>query len=274
MAENAWKRVKDECCIVDEYVLNAKLKDINPMFFSHIKHFSGTNDGPVKRNFTMIRYFLSGSGYFVISGQRYPIEPGNAYIVPQGVLFEYYITEEAESIYVAFDGEVSRDFALLDSVIPASPDIFNEILAAADYEGRKDLLVASILMRWYLELCPNKTEVSKDYITEVKEYIDENYMRPIKVEDIAAKFNMNRSYLSRTFKKKVGMSMKEYIISVRLKEAKQMLNYGKNVTEAAYLCGFGSQSHFSSAFKQFYSEVPKVSKNEREKKKYYSEFPK
>ncbi len=188
-------------------------------------------------------------------------------------MFEYVITEESECIYVGFDGEVSRDFALLPSAIPSSPDIFLEILSAADYEGRRDLFVASILVRWYLELFPNKKEDSKDYITEVKEFIDENYMLPIKVEDIAARFNMNRSYLSRVFKEKVGMTMKAYIISVRLKEAKHMLNYGKNVTEAASLCGFGSQSHFSKTFKKFYSDVPKVQKNEREKTKFYSEFP-
>ena len=266
------KRTDDEYVVAEEYVLNAKLKDINPMFFGHARYFPGKKNGPEKRNFIMVRYFLSGGGYFEIAGKKYPIEAGKAYIAPSGIPVSFYITEESEDIYVGFDGEVSRDFALLDCAVPSSPDIFREILAAADYEGRKDFLVASILIRWYLELFPTKKEASKDYITEVKEFIDENYMLPIKVEDIAAKFNMNRSYLSRVFKEKVGMTMKEYIISVRLREAKRMMNYGKNVTEAATLCGFGSQSHFSKTFKKFYSYVPKVQKNERDITKCYSEY--
>ena len=52
------------------------------------------------------------------------------------------------------------------------------------------------------------------------------------------------------------MKIKEYIISVRLREAKHMLNYGKNVTEAAMLCVFGSQSHFSKTFKKITGYTP------------------
>ena len=268
------KRTKDEYAIMEEYVLNAKLNDINPMFFGHALYFPGKKNGPTKRNFTMIRYFIKGAGYFDIAGKRYPIEAGKAYIAPHGVMVEFYITDESEIMYVGFDGELSRDFSLLDPVIHSAENVFLEILSAVEYGGRKDVFVASVLMKWYLALFPDKTEASKDYITAVKEFIDKNYMLPIRVEDIAERFNMNRSYLSRVFKEKIGMTIKEYIISVRLREAKHMLNYGKNVTEAAMLCGFGSQSHFSKTFKKFYSDVPKVQKNEREKKKNYSEFPK
>ena len=42
----ALKRSQDEYSVVEEYVLNAKLKDINPMFFGHVKHFPGKTDGP------------------------------------------------------------------------------------------------------------------------------------------------------------------------------------------------------------------------------------
>lgn len=250
----------DEKHLMKEVVLNAKLKDLNPMFFGYILQKKGFSRSQIK-NFTFIHYIEEGSGFFEIRNQKYNISPGDMFIMPNGIPCRYYVEEDWKAKYVAFDGELSHDFSTLPPVLKTSGEIFDEIIAAASYEGRKDILVSSILMRWYLELFPKKEPVTNDIIMRTKEYIDENYMNHIKVEDIAKMLNINRSYLSRIFKEKIGMTIREYLISVRLKEAKHLLNDGKNVTEAAFICGFSGQSHFSKTFKKYYACAPKAQKN-------------
>ena len=93
-------------------------------------------------------------------------------------------------------------------------------------------------------------------LTRMLNYIDNNFMNPISVEAIAREHNMDRTYLSKLFKKKYGKSLKEYIIYTRLKEARLLLTNGKNVTEAALFCGFNSPAHFSRIYKKYYMDPP------------------
>ena len=84
----------------------------------------------------------------------------------------------------------------------------------------------------------------------VKSYVNALYMQKIRVEDIAEKMNLDRRYLSRIFKAKVGKSIQEYIISVRMEEAKKLLEKGYSVVETALLCGYDDACNFSKIFKR------------------------
>ncbi len=123
--------------------------------------------------------------------------------------------------------------------------------AVRDFDGRKDAKISSLLFELYSDLIPGKQYEVNDRLIKVKEYIDKNYNLPITVDGVASYFNVNRSYLSKSFKEKYGKSPKEYLLSLRLQKAKHMLNNeGMNVTETAFHCGFNSQSHFSRIFKK------------------------
>jgi two-component system response regulator YesN len=62
--------------------------------------------------------------------------------------------------------------------------------------------------------------------------------------------SLNRRYLSRIFKEKMGMSIQEYIVAVRMKEAKRLLSEGFRVFETAQLCGYEDAANFSKIFKR------------------------
>ena len=58
-------------------------------------------------------------------------------------------------------------------------------------------------------------------------------------------------YLSRTFSQEAGMTIPQYLRSIRVERAAQLLRDGRwNVTEAALEVGYNSISHFSQAFCQ------------------------
>jgi len=96
-----------------------------------------------------------------------------------------------------------------------------------------------------------------DYIERCKEYIVQNYHHPIKVEDIARKLGMNRTYLSRKFSEQTGITIKDYIIKKRMEAASNLLKYSEDriADISAYLC-FNSQSHFGELFRREYKMTP------------------
>ena len=82
-------------------------------------------------------------------------------------------------------------------------------------------------------------------------YIYFNYDKEITLEDVSLKFNISKSYFSKRFKEVTGFGYKEYLISVRLREAcEQLLNTDKSITQIAYECGFNDSNYFGDAFRK------------------------
>jgi AraC-like DNA-binding protein len=64
--------------------------------------------------------------------------------------------------------------------------------------------------------------------------------------------------LRKIFEKKLGVSPKEYMISLRMEYAKQLLSSGEvGVAEAAQMCGYAEPCHFSREFKKRFGISPK-----------------
>lgn len=77
-------------------------------------------------------------------------------------------------------------------------------------------------------------------------------------DEVAASCSLSPNYFSRTFKNTVGKNFKDYIGSIKLQNARNLLvTTTKNITEIAYDTGFSSTSHFISAFKKEFGLTPK-----------------
>ena len=98
--------------------------------------------------------------------------------------------------------------------------------------------------------------VTPSYVIRCIEYISEHYSEKIKVEDVASMLGCSVAYLSRLFKKYVGMSLYDYIVEYRINIAKAILKTDCSVTEACYLSGFGDCSNFIGKFKKITGVTP------------------
>ena len=111
--------------------------------------------------------------------------------------------------------------------------------------------------RLYSLLCniskKNQNHESKkaDIIETAKKFIISNYHENISVNDISAAANMSASYFSKLFKKSTGFSPYDYLLTVRLDRAKELLRQTDDSIESvACKTGFNSESNFIYFFKK------------------------
>ena len=87
-------------------------------------------------------------------------------------------------------------------------------------------------------------------VTSIIDYVAEHLTEPITLEMLANELFISSKYISSVFRKNMGMTLREYIITKRVENAKKLLSDGKNVSEACELSGFGDYSNFIRTFTQ------------------------
>lgn len=148
------------------------------------------------------------------------------------------------------------------SAIEAGMDI-NDSLRLSDYyiqqcENRESvdsitILQFTMLSDYIRKVAELKSIKTDDYLTKkVYHYIMENLSEPVKTDEIAEYLGLSRSYLSTCFKQKTGYDLKNYILMVKINQAKQLLvESDSNLLSIATYLGFSSSSHFTRVFTSF-----------------------
>ncbi|MDY3929971.1 MAG: AraC family transcriptional regulator [Clostridia bacterium] len=99
---------------------------------------------------------------------------------------------------------------------------------------------------------------TRDRIDYCVKYIQENFSSDITVSEIAGKLFISETYLERIFKKIMGTTPYNYLLNIRVINAKRLLEARRmSVSEVASACGFNSLMAFSRAFKQIQGCSPK-----------------
>lgn len=90
------------------------------------------------------------------------------------------------------------------------------------------------------------------YAQGAKEYIDRHYMENVTLKTLSYGLGVNPSYLSVLFKNEMGMNYSEYLLMVRMEEAKKLLRKRElNLSQIANAVGYDRVSYFSKLFKNF-----------------------
>lgn len=87
-------------------------------------------------------------------------------------------------------------------------------------------------------------------IVQAKLFIDTNYADNIDLDNISDEAYFSKFHFIRLFKTVYGKTPHQYLKSVRIEKAKQLLKEGQAVSEACFLVGFESLSSFSGLFKR------------------------
>lgn len=214
---------------------------------------------------TDITYVYSGYLDYKVDGKKVRVSAGQVLFVPIGHYRERLAGTE-NAVFTAIIVKHTCELPVnLPTVIESADtyDVKNCIdkitelyISSGSYSEEKiDCLVKYL---FYLLAAPVNLDKKSRYTNDMKKYIENNFERKLSLEEIAASCHLSKSYASSIFRKETGMSINEYVISARIKQAGRMLRYtDESTADIAEKCGFCDIFYFSRAFKREKGVSPK-----------------
>lgn len=152
--------------------------------------------------------------------------------------------------------------------LPETPDIKGLFLSITPYfdssikpsehiMSLKMLEGIHALLRIDDRFYPTIFDFNEPWKIDILDYLNDNYMYDLSIEEIASFTGRSLSTFKRDFKKASDLSPEKWLIQRRLEAAFDKLKEsGKSVTDVYMEVGFKNLSHFSSAFKKQYGVAP------------------
>ena len=241
--------------------------------------------------FYEIYLFISGNVHYIIEGRTYKLRSGDILltnnrdihhpeITPSKQPYERIILwlghdffdglrDIGEDLTACFQDASNRNYRLfrpndlqLKNIQSACLTIEQERTGnklgnrVRAYAAVMEILV--LLSRAYYDISDSsKQDVTEnEQINQVVTYINNHLNEDLNLDHLADQFYMSKYYLSHQFKHFTGLPLYQFIMKKRLTIARNMLMYGRTVTEAYTECGFNDYSNFLKAFKREFGEKP------------------
>ncbi|MEJ1237348.1 two-component regulator propeller domain-containing protein [Chryseolinea sp. T2] len=102
------------------------------------------------------------------------------------------------------------------------------------------------------------TSLDEKLIKRAIEVVEQNIMEPdFSIENLSQELGMSRVYLYKKLVSLTGKSPLDFVKSIRLQQAAQLLEKSDlNVSEVAYRVGFSNPKYFAKCFKEEYKVLP------------------
>jgi len=244
----------------DVIVSNKNYNGLNPILFGYEQCLKHQTFGPTIRGYYLIHYVVSGIGYFTINNREYKVKAGEMFVIPP--FKEAFYRADSENpwyyIFIGFTTDSELPIPLNDTIhCPKALKIFNDMkYCEKNYLGRSAYLSARLWDLFALLLENSKEDV--DVIEKATDCIHAEYMTDLTVEKLAMRLNLDRSYFSTLFKKKTGMSPKQYLFNYRMNVASSLLIHEKkSISVTAYSVGYTDIFNFSKMFKKHFGLSPR-----------------
>ena len=92
---------------------------------------------------------------------------------------------------------------------------------------------------------------SSQLVQKIVRYLEGNYAQNITLTSLGEKFYSNSSYISRVFKQKTGKNYSEYLLDIRIEQAKKLLaSTSLSIGRISDMVGFDNTKYFSRIFKE------------------------
>ena len=253
-----------------------------------LRHKGGTHF----HDFTQICHMLSGTLKHTIQKKEYPQTHGTAAIV---FPFTRHITDSLSSedtpiaAFISFSNNFliehgyryfsnNSDYAYFEGKkLPVFRNFSDEESVAADKIVR-DLLDEFSLKRAmsfrrmaegiasYLKICATEPIKETDLIADSErinaifaatDYIGKHFFEKISINKLCSVAAMSRSSFTYTFKLVTGMTVAQFINSVRIHEARRLIAFSnKSFVDIASAVGFYDGAHLTNAFTDHYGVSP------------------
>lgn len=217
-------------------------------------------------------YIAAGKAHFHLDGKEQIVTAGHMVLYRPREMqkYEYFKEDQTEAYWVHFTGgnvkNILRSYGISDDmrVFYCGSDLeyqnhfrsmIQELqLCKDDYEEMLEIHLRQLFIRIHRYISSTK-KVTKGFIAEEIDkaalFFTENYNQEISIEDYAKSRNMSTSWFIRNFKQYVGITPMQYILSIRISNAVDLLETTEyNVTEIGEIVGYDNPLYFSRIFKK------------------------
>ncbi|MEH7119752.1 response regulator [Neobacillus vireti] len=98
---------------------------------------------------------------------------------------------------------------------------------------------------------------SNNVIHEIEKYLQSNFDRDVKLQEISDHFYISREYISRKFKQEFNVNISDYVVKIRMERAKALLkNSGLKIYDIANMVGYHDDKYFRKVFKKVEGVTP------------------
>jgi len=227
-----------------------------------------------------IFYFVSGDAEYIIEGSVYPLKQGDLlFIHPRKF---HYLNPLSDAVYERFvinfpieaippelreTVSLSGDIYRIEGSSPIS-EFFSSWITNEEIlpeEKMSEYLYYSLMaMLVYIGSLSEKATVSaiknNPTLEKIMQYIDEHPEERLNADILSAKFYMSNSWIVHSFKKKLGISLMQYIRKKRILYAESLIRGGTSPTDAAKLCNYENYSTFYRQYRDILKELPTETK--------------
>ena len=177
----------------------------------------------------------------------------------QSVLFTYYIVMDVLLACSRFITELGGD------VNEVLPDMVNpeKLFYSINSVDKFRTIVTDILNKVY-DYRDSRGEVRYgNIIMRAKKYIDANFAQPgICLHSVASEVNISPNHFSTIFSQETGITFIEYLTSVRINKAKELLiQTSMRASEISFAVGYNDPHYFSYFFKKHVGISPREFRN-------------
>lgn len=168
-------------------------------------------------------------------------------------IYEKYIERGGKS---HFHSDNFENFSTILTELYSIAESTNNIRDMLIFEKLTNLLTLLMVDSWQEENAYHERN-SKQNLQSVKDFIDQNFQEKIVLEDLSKMFYINRYYLTRIFKEQFGISVIDYLLSVRITHAKQLLRFSDlTIEKVGTECGIPDANYFARIFKKIEGFTP------------------
>ena len=247
--------IRQQFCISDLFYKKIMEKDSPFTFFS--------SDA-----FTLL--LIEKGSFSLCADNTYPLQQEQAFLLPPDVSMTLCPMEEENAFYfISFTGDLSKQ--LLEETLQKG----NYLIGSDYYAIKKELKyllaldqsaqlesftigIFSVLMRLYNHTTKVKTTPYPALVSSAIQLMEDNYTYLYGIEELAEQLEVSKHHLIRTFHEYMGISPGQYLTSIKIKNAKFLLESGESSMEViAVSCGFSGADYFRKVFKKETGLSPK-----------------
>lgn len=210
-------------------------------------------------------FTVNGSGHAKTVNKKYTLPPASVYyLAPNSAQCYQPVNTPWTTIYITYHQNQFMDYFNFEngvyslSEFETFKDLLTQIMKLPnniDFAQNSSILLYSLLLKFKSEI--SSSSLNPGRFQKAHNYILNHFREPIELSYLATLSNVSSEHFCRAFKSIYHFTPFEYIINLRIQEAKKMLVYtDSNIGKISRSVGYNSQSHFIQEFKKYEKLTP------------------